>query len=40
MTFGSSTYTGAIARAKRELNMSLTVAILPISLYVMGFALG
>ncbi|KAG8834086.1 hypothetical protein FRC20_007528, partial [Serendipita sp. 405] len=40
VTFGSSSYSGAVNRARRELHMTTGVAILPISLYVFGFALG
>ncbi|CAG7853408.1 Uncharacterized MFS-type transporter C409.08 [Serendipita indica DSM 11827] len=40
ITLGSSSYSGAIPRAKKELHMTNAVAILPISVYVFGFALG
>jgi len=40
VTFGSSSYAGAIGRVRRELDMTVTVAILPISLYVVGFGVG
>ncbi|KAG8808115.1 hypothetical protein FRC17_004124 [Serendipita sp. 399] len=39
-TFGSSSYSGAVNRARKELHMTTAVAILPISIYVLGFALG
>ncbi|KAG6833185.1 hypothetical protein H0H87_010247 [Tephrocybe sp. NHM501043] len=40
VSFGSSSYTGGIQDAMRDLNISNDVAILGISLYVLGFALG
>lgn len=40
VSFGSSSYSGGIRATMRDLNISYNVAILGISLYVMGFALG
>ncbi|RDB24165.1 Efflux pump FUBT [Hypsizygus marmoreus] len=40
VSFGSSSYTGGIQGTMRDLNISEDVAILGISLYVLGFALG
>lgn len=40
ISFASSSYTGAISEAQRDLHMSHTVSVLPITLYVLGFGLG
>lgn len=40
VSFGSSSYSGSIQATMRDLNISYDVAILGISLYVLGFALG
>lgn len=40
VSFGSSSYTGGIQGTIQDLNISEDVAILGISLYVLGFALG
>ncbi|TFK72561.1 MFS general substrate transporter [Pluteus cervinus] len=40
VSFGSSSYTGGLQYTMRDLNISADVAILGISLYVLGFALG
>ncbi|KIM30841.1 hypothetical protein M408DRAFT_271319 [Serendipita vermifera MAFF 305830] len=40
VTFGSSSYAGALTRARRELDMTVVISILPISLYVVGFGVG
>lgn len=38
--FGSSVYTPGIPEVMRQFNVSSTVAILPLSLYVLGLAFG
>lgn len=40
VSFGSSSYSGGIQATMRDLNIPYDVAILGISLYVLGFALG
>lgn len=40
VSFGSSSYTGGMQDTMRDLHISDNVAILGISLYVLGFALG
>ncbi|KAF8163013.1 major facilitator superfamily domain-containing protein [Crassisporium funariophilum] len=40
VSFSSSSYTGGLQYTMRDLNISYNVAILGISLYVLGFALG
>jgi hypothetical protein len=40
VSFSSSSYTGGLEYIVRELNISDELAVLGISLYVLGFALG
>ena len=40
MSFCSSSYTGGLEEMRQELGMSEVVAILGVSLYVLGFGLG
>ncbi|KAJ7273463.1 major facilitator superfamily domain-containing protein [Mycena haematopus] len=40
ISFGSSVYSGGLETMARDLNISVNVAILGLSLYVLGFALG